>query len=77
MIKPRGMRWAGHGARMGENAYSVSMGKPEGKSRLGRPRNRLEVNIKTDITKIIWIRLPQNRYQWKALVNPVINLWVS
>ena len=36
------MRWAEHLARMGEMrcAYSVLMGKPEGKKPLGRPRRR-------------------------------------
>jgi hypothetical protein len=36
VIKPRGMRWAGHVARMGEkrNAYRILVGKPEGKSPL-------------------------------------------
>jgi hypothetical protein len=40
MIKSRGMRWAGHVARMGakRNAYRILVGKPEGKRPLGRPR---------------------------------------
>ena len=39
VIKSRRMRWAGHVARMGERrgAYSVLVGKPEGKRPLGRP----------------------------------------
>ena len=46
VIKSR-MRWAGHVVRMGEirSIYSVSMGKPEGKRPLGRPRRRWEDNI--------------------------------
>ena len=37
VIKLRRMRWAGHVARMGEErgAYSVLVGKPEGKRPLG------------------------------------------
>jgi hypothetical protein len=37
-IKSNRMRLAGHVARMGErrNAYSILVGKPEGKSSLGR-----------------------------------------
>jgi hypothetical protein len=37
MIKSRGMRWAGHVARMGEtrNAYMILVGKPEGKRPVG------------------------------------------
>jgi len=38
------MRWAGHVAHMGErrSIYRVLVGKPEGKSPLGRPRHRRE-----------------------------------
>jgi hypothetical protein len=42
-IKSRRMgRWAGHVARMGEESkvYRVSVGKPEGKKPLRRPRSR-------------------------------------
>ena len=40
VIKSRGMRWAGHVARMGEErwVYRVLVGKPEGRRPLGRPR---------------------------------------
>jgi hypothetical protein len=36
------IRWVGHVAWMGEmrNAYSISIGKPQGKRPLGRPRLR-------------------------------------
>jgi hypothetical protein len=42
IIKLRRMRWAGHGARMGEkrNAYRILVGNPEGKGLLGRPSRR-------------------------------------
>ena len=42
------MRWAGHGARMGElrGACRVFVGKLEGKRLLGRYRRRWEDNIK-------------------------------
>ena len=41
-IKPRGMRWAWHVARMreGRGAHKILVGKPEGKGPLGRPRHR-------------------------------------
>jgi hypothetical protein len=34
------------------NAYKILMGKPEGKRPLGRPRRRLEINIKMDLRNI-------------------------
>ena len=51
VVKSRRMRWAGHVARMGEErvVHRVLVGKPEGKSPLGRPRLRWEDNIKMDL----------------------------
>jgi hypothetical protein len=48
VVKSRGMRWAGHVARMGEDrgVHRVLVGKPEEKRSLGRPRGRFEDNIK-------------------------------
>jgi hypothetical protein len=45
------MRWAGHVERMGEtrNAYTILMGKPEGRKPLGRFIGRWEDNIKMDL----------------------------
>jgi hypothetical protein len=42
VIKSRRMRWVGHVECMGvmRNAYSVLVGKPDGKSPLGRSRRR-------------------------------------
>jgi hypothetical protein len=56
MIKSRGMRWAGHVARMGEkrNAYRILVEKPEGKRPLRRPRRRWMDNIKIDLREIGW-----------------------
>jgi hypothetical protein len=65
---------------MGEtrNAYRILVGKPEGKRPLGRPRRRWVDNIKMDLTEIgwdgrDWIELAQDRNQWRALVNTVMN----
>jgi hypothetical protein len=65
---------------MGEqrNAYRISMGKPEGKRPLGRKKQRWEHNIKIDLREIgwdgmDWIDLAQDRDQWRATVNTVIN----
>jgi hypothetical protein len=65
----------------GRGVYRVLIGRPEGKSPLGRPRRRWEDNIKMDLTKIgidaaNWIRLAQDRVQWRAFVNTVMNLRV-
>jgi hypothetical protein len=84
IIKSRRMRWTGHVARMGEkrNVYRLLIGKPEGRRPLGRPRCRWIDNIKIDLLEIglsvvDWIGLAQDRYRWRALVNVVMNLWVS
>jgi hypothetical protein len=64
----RGMRWAGHLARMGKkrNAYRLLEGKPEGKRPLGRPRRRWLDNIRMDLVEVgwgdvDWIGLAQDR----------------
>jgi hypothetical protein len=64
------------------NAYRILVGKPEGKKPLGRPGRRWEDNIKMDFREISWggmdwIDLAQDRDQWRALVNTVMNLRVS
>jgi hypothetical protein len=68
---------------MGEtrNAYRVFVGKPERKGLLGRPRCRWVDNIKIDLRErewdgMNWIDLAQDRDQWRALVNAVMNLRV-
>jgi hypothetical protein len=83
IIKSRRMKWAGYVARMREkrNVYRLLVGKPEGKRQLGRPRRRWIYNIKMDLSEIglnvvDWICLAQDRYRWRALVNPVKNLRV-
>jgi hypothetical protein len=83
MIKSRRVRWAEYVARMGEprNACRILVGKPEGKRPLGRPRRRWVDNIKMDLGEIgwygmDWIELAQDRDQWRALVNTVMNLRV-
>jgi hypothetical protein len=47
VIKSRRMRWVGHVGWMGKERgmYRVLVGKPEGKTPLGRPRCRWEYNI--------------------------------
>jgi hypothetical protein len=84
MIKSRRMRWEGHVARMEEKrkACRILVGKPEGKRPLGRPRCRWVDNIKMDFRGlgwkgIDWIDLAQDRNQWRALVNTVMNLRIT
>jgi hypothetical protein len=84
VIKARMMRWAGNVTRMGEGrgVYMVLVGRLEGKRPLGRPRRRWEDNIKLDLREIgidvaNWIRLAQDRVQWRAFVNTVMNLRVT
>ena len=54
VIKSRGMKWAGHVARMGEESgvYRVLVGKPEGRRLLGRPRRRRADNIRMDLQEV-------------------------
>jgi hypothetical protein len=56
IFKSRRMRWAGNVAQMGEkrNAYSLLVGKPEGKRPLGRPRHRWADNIRMDLGEVGW-----------------------
>jgi hypothetical protein len=48
------MRWARHVERMGEKrgVYRVSVGKPEGKRPIGRPRCTWEDNITMDLQEV-------------------------
>jgi hypothetical protein len=57
------------------------VGKPEGKRRLGRPRNRWVDDIRMDLVEVgwgdvVWIGLAQDMNRWRAVVNSVLNLWV-
>jgi hypothetical protein len=79
------MRWAEHVARMGakRNAYGTLVGKPEGMRSLGRSRLRWVDSIKIDLRwdgmvwyGMDWIDLAEDRDQWRALVNTVMNLRV-
>jgi hypothetical protein len=61
------------------NAYRILVGKTEGTRPLGRPRHNWVDNIKMDHREIgwssmDWIDLAQDRDQWRALVNTVMNL---
>jgi hypothetical protein len=81
VIKQRNMRWARHVARTGymRNAYHIFVGQPDGKRALGRSRRRHDNNIRMDFREIRWegvewIHVAQDREQWLALLNTVMNL---
>jgi hypothetical protein len=61
---------------MGERRgiYRVLVGKPEGKTPLGRLGHRWEDNIKMELQEVGcggmgWIKLAQDRGRWRVLVN--------
>jgi hypothetical protein len=77
------MRWGAHVVHMEKikNACKILVERPEGNISLGRPGHRWKNNIETGLGEIgwesmDWIHLAQDRDQWQALVNIVMNLWV-
>ena len=59
--------------------YRVSVGKPEGKRPLGRPRRRWVDNInlqEVGCGSMDWIDLAQDRDRWQTLVTAVMNIRV-
>jgi hypothetical protein len=60
-----------------KNVYKILVGKPE-----GSPRRRWVDNIKMDLREIgwdgmDWIYLAQDKDQWRATVNAVMNVRVT
>jgi hypothetical protein len=82
MIKLRRMKWAYMKHGWERRGMHICYGaKPEGRKSLGRPRHRWVYNTEMDLGEIgwggmNWICLSQNRDEWNALVNVVMNLWV-
>jgi hypothetical protein len=66
----------------GRGVYRVLVGRPERKRPLGRPRRRWEDNIELDLREMgiggaNWFQLAQDRVQWRAFVDTVMNLRVT
>jgi transposase len=58
-------------------AYRILVGKPKGKGPLGRPRHRWMDNIREiGWDGVDWINLAEDRGQWTALMNTIMNLRV-
>jgi hypothetical protein len=83
MIKSRRMNGQDMYYEWGRREMHIGflLGKPEGKRPLGRQRSRWADKIKTDLREIgwygvEWINMAQDRDQWRALVNTVMNLLV-
>jgi hypothetical protein len=86
MIQSRRVRWAGQVAGMGRRGMHIGywLDKLEGNRpprRPRRPRRRWVNNIKIDLKEkewdgMDWIDLAQHRDQWRALMNPMMNLRV-
>jgi hypothetical protein len=67
--------------RKQRNVCRILVGKAEGKRPLGRPRRRWVDNNEIDLREVgwdgrDWIDVAQDRDQWRAYVNAVMNLRV-
>jgi hypothetical protein len=75
------MRRMRHVASMGEarSAYKILVETPEGNTPLGRLGHKWVGNTTLDLRELVWegvdwMHLVQDRDQWRALVNTVMNL---
>jgi hypothetical protein len=57
---------------------NILVGKPKSKRPLGRHRPRWEDTIRMDIREDVdWLRLTQDREQWRVVVNTVMNFRIA
>jgi hypothetical protein len=61
------------------DVYRVLVGKREGRQPLERPRRRWDYDFELNLrevgrTSMDWIDLAQDRENWRAVVNAVMNL---
>ena len=81
-LKSRGLRWAGHVARMGygRRAHKILLEKPEGTHPCGKPKISWEDNIITDLKEVdyegVWKTLAQDKVTWHAYVLSAMNFRV-
>jgi hypothetical protein len=81
VIKSRRLKWAGNVAKReeGRSGFKILTGTLAGKRPLGRPRRRLEDNIRMDLKELgintrNWVDSAQDRDYWRVLVNVALNL---
>jgi len=61
-----------------KGAFRILAEIPDSKRPIGRPRRRMQDNIKTDLHEVgweamDWIALAQDRDMWRASVNAIMN----
>jgi hypothetical protein len=75
------LRWVGHIASPKEKRNACTIFEPERKSPLGRPGCMWKDNIEMDVREVVsegvdWMHLAQDRNQWRAVMDTVMNLRV-
>jgi hypothetical protein len=77
------LRWARNvaGTEQIKNSYKILVGNPEAKRPFERNRHRRKCNIRLypreiDWKSVCWMHLAQDRKNWWAVVNTVMNLRV-
>jgi hypothetical protein len=67
---------------MKRNGFKILFDESEGKRRVARHRYRWKSDIKTSVKEVgckdaYRCHLSQDAVQWQAVVNTVMNLWVT